>query len=115
MHALCGHEQVSVATAAGAARSYVRGVLCHDLCARTACAGGLPLPGPGPLPQPGPLFQELPEPAPLLPLPEPFAAEAPMGAPGGLPGPGANLQVSRPYCTPPLRVQAVAMHAHHER
>jgi hypothetical protein len=49
----------------------------------------------GGLPQPGPIFQELPQPAPLLPLPEPFAAEAPETAPAGLPGPGANLQAQR--------------------
>jgi hypothetical protein len=49
----------------------------------------------GGLPQPGPIFQELPQPAPLLPLPEPFAAMTPETAPAGLPGPGANLQVQR--------------------
>jgi hypothetical protein len=78
----CLHVKVHV-TSVDEVNSMLR--LCNILS-----AGGLPLPGPGQL-----LFQELPQPAPLLPLPEPFAAEAPVTAPSGLPGPGANLQAQR--------------------
>ena len=54
----------------------------------------------GGLPQPGPIFQALPEPAPLPPLPMPeMPAEAmtpgmaPETAPAGLPQPGTSFQV----------------------
>lgn len=55
----------------------------------------------GGLPQPGPIFQALPEPAPLPPLPMPeMPAEAmtpgmaPETAPAGLPQPGTSYQVA---------------------
>ncbi len=63
------------------------------------CAGGLP--------QPGPIFQALPEPLPLPPLPQPqrpaeamAPGMAPETAPAGLPQPGTVLQVfpSYPLC-----------------
>ena len=81
-----------------ACKSHVREAGNQPLMHACARAEPLPLPGPGPLP--GAVFQALPEPAPLLPLPllpEPFASDssamAPEAAPGGLPGPGAVLQV----------------------
>ena len=56
------------------------------------CTGGLP--------QPGPIFQALPEPLPLPPLPQPerpaeamTPSMAPETAPAGLPQPGSVLQV----------------------
>ncbi len=56
------------------------------------CAGGPP--------QPGPIFQALPEPLPLPPLPQPerpaeamTPSMAPETAPAGLPQPGTVLQV----------------------
>ena len=55
----------------------------------------------GGLPQPGPIFQALPEPLPLPPLPQPerpaeamTPSMAPETAPAGLPQPGAVLQVT---------------------
>ncbi len=54
----------------------------------------------GGLPQPGPIFQALPEPLPLPPLPQPerpaeamTPSMAPETAPAGLPQPGSVLQV----------------------
>ena len=54
----------------------------------------------GALPQPGPIFQALPEPLPLPPLPQPerpaeamTPGMAPETAPAGLPQPGTSFQV----------------------
>ncbi len=53
----------------------------------------------GGLPQPGPIFQALPEPLPLPPLPQPerpaeamSPGMAPESAPAGLPQPGTSFQ-----------------------
>ncbi len=55
----------------------------------------------GGLPQPGPIFQALPEPLPLPPLPQPerpaeamSPGMAPETAPAGLPQPGTSFQVN---------------------
>ena len=67
-----------------------------EFCRVESCAGALP--------QPGPIFQALPEPLPLPPLPQPerpaeamTPSMAPESAPAGLPQPGTVLQVT--LCT----------------
>ena len=88
-----------------------------DLSGSLKCARGA-----GGLPQPGPIFQALPEPAPLPPLPQPempanaeamSPGMAPETAPASLPQPGTSFQVPSSTLTV-LSIQLRIKHLRHK-